>query len=788
MSYKQKPNLKLYEYKNGAFSLVAIIDDFADCSFENNLYQAGQFTITINYNIANASVFRRGLFVSFGATNEFGEILKVTDSIGEEGAGSQIRTITGYDCRYILKRRVIENLNNGGFWQMTAKGELCLRNLIKDQCGSGAELKRQLPIINTIPADADAIGKDYSVNENFTNLYDVCCTIATQSEIGWKIDFDGTDLTLNVFGATDKSTTVKFDTSFESLANGEFGDSSESFANAIYIGGKGQNEERDIYEGEDGTPEGLGRFEAWDNQSGLTTQDEYEAEALAMLNQYGQTIALSGNGLARCPYIYKEDYTVGDLITVAFSGHSAKVQILSITEHWEWGAYDLQFQFGKPINDLSDQLNLILRQIQRAGNKQSACDSVKWYTIPTDSAMSKSDVFFDTLGFTGATSSNSFTLYLDNEGTGAKNYNVYVKNFTGDKLTLTTGVVGATDLDITTGTYVASICVDEEGNITLLSATPSQTVQSGDNNPVTSDAVYQAIQGGGGSGGGVPLGTWVAFDDGITPDENYLQAGTQFDENTYPELYLHLGSDTVPYQIDNNRLGDFESFTISTNAGSPTIAPYDGFISVNWGVGGYSGFIRSIFVNGERIIDMGNNPSDQTSYQTISTPVKKGDSIYLSQTPYSSKARWYKYPLYIKATPINAPIVIPSADVQEIKNYTKNYVDAKESYSTTEMETGGTWIDGKTIYRKVLSGTLTVSGNGYVQLLAWSNLSDIDTLIKLEGTLKQTAGGTISFFNMNDLNARLYIAQSGSPNGLVFNSSQARTNVPYSVILEYTKS
>jgi len=493
MSYKQKPNLKVYEYKNGAFSLVAIIDDFADCSFENNLYQAGQFTITINYNIANASVFRRGLFVSFGASNEFGEILKVSDSIGEEGAGSQIRTITGYDCRYILKRRVIENLNQGGFWQMTAKGELCLRNLIKDQCGSGAEVKRQLPIVNTIPADADAIGKDYSVSENFTNLYDVCCTIATQSEIGWKIDFDGTDLTLDVFGATDKSSTVKFDTSFESLANGEFGDSSESFANAIYIGGKGQNEERDIYEGEDGTPEGLGRFEAWDNQSSLTTQDEYEAEALAMLNQYGQTITLSGNGLARCPYIYKEDYNVGDLITVAFSGHSAKVQILSITEHWEWGAYDLQFSFGKPVNDLTDQLNLILRQIQRAGNKQNACDSVKWYTIPTNTEMAKSDVFFDTLGFTGATSSDSFTLYLDNEGTGAKNYNVYVKNFTGDKLTLTTGVVGASDLDITTGTYVASICVDEEGNITLLSATPSQTVQSGDNNPVTSDAVANAI-------------------------------------------------------------------------------------------------------------------------------------------------------------------------------------------------------------------------------------------------------------------------------------------------------
>lgn len=730
MSYKQKPNLKVYEYKNGAFSLVAIIDDYADCSFENNLFQAGQFTITINYNIANASIFQRGLFVSFGDSNEFGEILKVSDSIGEEGAGSQIRTITGYDVRYLLKRRVIKNLNQGGFWQMTAKGELCLRNLIKDQCGSDAEVKRQLPIINTIPADADAIGKDYSVSESFTNLYDVCVTIATQSEIGWKIDFDGTDLTLDVFGATDKSNTVKFDTSFESLANGEFGDSSESYANAIYIGGKGQNEARDIYEGEDGSPASLERFEAWDSQTSLTTEDEYEAEALSMLNQYGQTISLSGNGLARCPYIYKEDYNVGDIITVAFSGHSAKVQILSITEHWEWGAYDLQFQFGKPINDLSDQLNLILRQIQRAGNKSSACDSVKWYTIPTDTEMEKSDVFFNTIGFTGATSSNSFTLYLDDEGTGAKNYNVYVKNFTGDKLTLTTGKVGASDLDITTGTYVASICVDEEGNITLLSATPSTTVQSGDNNPVTSDAVYQAIQGGGGgSGGGVPLGTWVAFDDGITPDANYLEAGTTFDEDTYPELYLHLGSDTVPERYDHNKLGAFQSISLGSN----TQMPYDGFVVSICNPTTTNPSIMALRIN-DNVVSRSSGYGGLA--HNVVTEFHKGDLLRVSTDngTISSLIAYYTKKLYIKATPINAPIVIPSADVQEIKNYTKNYVDANNSYSTEETLTGGTWIDGKPIYKKsgYRSGTLN-SGSNTVLDSAITK-SYVDSVVQIYGT------------------------------------------------------
>ena len=491
MSYKEKPQIKLFKFEENAFVLQAIIDDYQEVSFERNLYQAGVFTITINYNIPNALLFERGLFVQFGNDNyDFGEIYTIQDAIGEDGKGSQIRTITGYDARYILKRRVIKNMNSNGLWVMTAKGELCLRNLIKDQCGSGAESKRQLPITNVIPESADAIGKEYSVSEQFTNLYEVCKTIATQSEIGWRMKFDGA-LTLECYEGEDKSSTVRFDTNYESLANGNFSDSSESFSNAVYVGGKGQNDDRDIYEGENGTPAGFDRFEAWDNQSAMTVESEYEAEAISMLTQYGQTIQMAGNGLAKCPYIYKEQYNVGDWITVAFSGKSAVVQILSVTEHWAWGSYDIQFSFGKPQNNLAEQLQLMLRKIQSASNKESTTDSVRWYTIPTDTSMPKADVTYNTIGFVGTVGTNAtFTLYLDNEKTGAKTYHVYFKQLGGTgKLTLTTGKSGALNLVMNVGTYVAIIYVDENGNITMAGATATSLIEAGNNQPLTSNAV-----------------------------------------------------------------------------------------------------------------------------------------------------------------------------------------------------------------------------------------------------------------------------------------------------------
>lgn len=499
MSYKDKPQLKLYKYENSAFVLQAIIDDYQECSFEDNLYEAGQFSITINFNIPNSQLFQRGLFIQFGNSWKFGEITKIQDQIGEDGKGSQYRIITGYDARYILKRRVIKNMNSNGLWVMTGKGEIVLRNLVNDQAGTNAEQKRKLPIINTIPTSENAIGKEYSASEQFSNLYEVCKTIATQSEIGWRLEFNGTNLTLVCFNGTDRTQTVQFSTSFDSLANGEFIDSSESFSNAIYVGGKGQNDDRDIYEGESAiegnSPSGLDRFESWDNQSSMTTESEYETEALSMLSQYGQTLTMSGNGLAKCPYEYEKEYFVGDSIKIAFSGKSANAQILSVTEHWAFGTYEINFSFGKPLPDLNAQLQLILKQIQKASNKTNSTDSVRWYTIPTDTTMPKADVTYNTIGFVGDIGNGAtFKLYLDDEKTGAKSYHVWFKQLGGTgKLTLTTGKSGATDLVLGGGTYVAIISVDENGNIVNVASTPTDTIASGNNQPATSQGVASAI-------------------------------------------------------------------------------------------------------------------------------------------------------------------------------------------------------------------------------------------------------------------------------------------------------
>ena len=74
----------------------------------------------------------------------------------------------------------------------------------------------------------------------------------------------------------------------------------------------------------------------------------------------------------------------------------------------------------------------------------------------------------------------------------------------------------------------------------------------------------------------------------------------------------------------------------------------------------------------------------------------------------------------------------------------KDYVDNSNSYSTQEVKTGGTWIDGKPIYRKVVTHTLSDALTGLVVIQ--HNIQNIETPIRIafgKGTVPSSSSITI---------------------------------------------
>lgn len=120
----------------------------------------------------------------------------------------------------------------------------------------------------------------------------------------------------------------------------------------------------------------------------------------------------------------------------------------------------------------------------------------------------------------------------------------------------------------------------------------------------------------------------------------------------------------------------------------------------------------------------------------------------------------------------------------------KKYTDLQHSYSTTETKTGGTWIDGKPIYRKVFTG-ITESSN----ITTWIYMDDlnIDYLISYNGMIN--AGGNpndfTNIFNKSSSGNTLFTLFSKSGGTAIALDPKGNSiyySKGYSIIVEYTKT
>ena len=144
---------------------------------------------------------------------------------------------------------------------------------------------------------------------------------------------------------------------------------------------------------------------------------------------------------------------------------------------------------------------------------------------------------------------------------------------------------------------------------------------------------------------------------------------------------------------------------------------------------------------------------------------------------YTSNVNEYTY---IKATS-----GLAENQQENVLNDVKGYVDKSNSYSTQEVKTGGTWIDGKPIYRKTIScGALPDNATKIVA----HGISNLGRVIKTEGYSAGSAASAGSFIPVPYVSG-VFMAMYVDMTNLVF-----QTNGIYSaysdtyVTIEYTKT
>ena len=158
------------------------------------------------------------------------------------------------------------------------------------------------------------------------------------------------------------------------------------------------------------------------------------------------------------------------------------------------------------------------------------------------------------------------------------------------------------------------------------------------------------------------------------------------------------------------------------------------------------------------------------SYNLGSTTIDKDTSLAKKarsgETTHGKQKAVY---VYIKATS-----GLAENQQENVLNDVKGYVNSSNSYSTDEVKTGGKWIDGKPIYRKVLITTTLINGNE----IGWGGLESNITSLNIDNCIASYA--IIEHLGMRYLQ---YMPEQGG-----FISYYSGIPNDTKVVMEYTKT
>lgn len=280
----------------------------------------------------------------------------------------------------------------------------------------------------------------------------------------------------------------------------------------------------------------------------------------------------------------------------------------------------------------------------------------------------------------------------------------------------------------------------------------------------------------------LPVGTTIGYVGGVIPN-GYLEAdGSTFDTAKYPELYSKLGSNTLPELFDHSSQIRYD-LASSFSSSVWYTAPKDGVILGNCQgpfTNAFSIYLRApggtTNISARQLM-LYNDYNSNTWGSGSSLPISKGWQVYVeSEDASTCYFAPYDKHLLIKA----ATIGISDIDINTIKN--------SLSYSTEETLTGGTWIDGKPIYRKVIpafrNGSWT-SNWSITQANYYYNPTDIptyiDTLVNARAQSLRTDGWYDSMSQVD--NKGLTININTQTMWAIWPTAVSKADI----ILEYTK-
>jgi len=418
-------------YENN-LTLVGEMDDYQNAYFSRALYKAGAFSIQTNWNTAHATDLEIGRIVMF-AKDEYrcGLITQIDKKSDQNGKGGQIITASGFEVPFIFSWRIMVPTTGSAEYSNTDKAETVIKDMIFDQCGAGADVKKRFPGL-TIATDF-ARGQTYTLNARFnTTVLDELNRIALATDLGFYIRIDEATKTFvfDVIEGVDRTAGQSvnpraiFSNDFDTLKDGNFIQSDNQYRNFAYVAGQGVGEARNIrpiYSTDDLLePSGFDRREVYIDARDLEANADLDRRGAQKLGELSIQTTLSGSPLTYSPLVYRTDYDLGDLVTIKVYDQSYTARITEVKESWSPLTYNIDVVFDKEMMDLSSQINSAVGNIK---NNLSRTEGIMDQEILTSSDVTFASatidgiiiptVIDDASAYTGFTNNENITVTYD---------------------------------------------------------------------------------------------------------------------------------------------------------------------------------------------------------------------------------------------------------------------------------------------------------------------------------------------------------------------------------------
>lgn len=321
----------LYDYEQGVFNQVRIIDDATSVIWVTRYNKAGEFEIYLPADNELIKLFSYdGVIITRDDTNRamYVEKLKLTTS-AEDG---DYLTISGRSVECILGRRVIPQQTIIQYPSF----ETGLYYLIYDNVINPSDAERKISFIRYASPHGwnDKIDMQITGKNLLTAVEDICTTYDTGFKLYFTKDAQTHEpfLRFDLYRGVDRSlsqnenTRVIFSPEFENLGNTEYSVDRTQLCNWCYVAGEGEGNERKIREISSIIEPGLYVFERWVDARGISSNDgeisasDYTKMLVAQGNEEIENSkkiqSFSGEILNVNAYKYGVDYNLGDKVSI----------------------------------------------------------------------------------------------------------------------------------------------------------------------------------------------------------------------------------------------------------------------------------------------------------------------------------------------------------------------------------------------------------------------------------------------------------------------------------------